>query len=855
MLKVANQKVINRLTLRSLKANKTRNLIAVIAIALTAILFTTLFTIGTGTLETFQRQTLRQSGGDGHAVLKYITDEQYNDVKNHPLISEISYNRIISDSVDNPEFLKRSVEMYYMDDTAMKLGFCEPTTGSKPQGEKEIITDTKTLDLLEVPHEIGATVPLTYTIKGKQMQTDFILSGYWESDPVFNVGFGLVSKAYVDAHSQELAYTYKGNNSMTGAINSYIMFKNSWNMEKKLQTVISDSGYVWDDENASNYIASNVNWAYISSNFTGDPTTVLAAIAATLLIIVTGYLIIYNIFQISVIKDIRFYGLLKTIGTTGKQIRRIINRQALMLSAIGIPIGLLLGFLIGRTLVPVIVSVSNFDANAGVSVSLNPVIFIGSALFALITVFISTRKPGRIAAGVSPVEAIRFSEGSGKTAKGVKKSTSGGKIHRMALSNLGRNKHRTILVVISMSLSLILLNTVFTLSRGFDMDKYLSTFVDTDFLIGHANYFNQDRFRFPEDELSESFIAAVGAQPGFEEGGRLYYNIYLGLCSIDYDYQASGEYDENGIRTDGNPINLVQDGKPLLDLYGLEDLPLSRLEIAEGEKDKKLLLEKMKTGKYIIEGLQTDDNGNVEPDASHFDIGDTVTINVEGQSHSYELLAKAKQKYYTNTSRTGNKFAFYLPAEEYLQVVPRPVLMSYAFNMADAKEVDMEQFIKNYTEKTEPLMNYESKQTVVEEFNNMRYMFLMVGGILSFIIGLIGVLNFINSMLTSIVTRRREFAMLQSIGMTGKQLRKMLCLEGLYYAIGTILFSLVFGILCSLAIVQSAAVSLWFFSYQFIIWPLFAAYPVLLMLALVIPFIAYNRTMQQSIVERLRETE
>lgn len=97
--------------------------------------------------------------------------------------------------------------------------------------------------------------------------------------------------------------------------------------------------------------------------------------------------------------------------------------------------------------------------------------------------------------------------------------------------------------------------------------------------------------------------------------------------------------------------------------------------------------------------------------------------------------------------------------------------------------------------------------------------------------------------------------MLQGIGMTGKQLMQMLCLEGLYYARGTILFSLVFGIFFSLVIVQGVVGSLWFFRYHFIIWPLFTAYPMLLFLALAIPFVVYGSTTRRCIVERLRETE
>ena len=151
MLKVNNRKAVSRLALRSFAANRTRNLIAVGAIALTAVLFTTLFTLGLGAVDNLQKATMRQAGGDGHAVLKYLTDEQYGAVKGHRLIDRISYNRLLADSVDNPQLIKRRGEFYYMDATGLELTFCTPTTGRAPQAENEIITDTKTLQLLGVP--------------------------------------------------------------------------------------------------------------------------------------------------------------------------------------------------------------------------------------------------------------------------------------------------------------------------------------------------------------------------------------------------------------------------------------------------------------------------------------------------------------------------------------------------------------------------------------------------------------------------------------------------------------------------------------------------------------------------------
>lgn len=845
MIKVSNKRIINKLAIKSFKASKNRNIIAIIAIVLTTILFTSLFTLGIGMIESFQSQTIRQSGGDGHGVLKYITDEQYNDMKDHPLIDKISYNQIIADSVDNPEFLKRRVEMYYMDEIATRLGFCYPTTGTLPLKENEILTDTKTLDLLGVPHEVGSTVSLTYTMKGIEKKTDFILSGYWESDPAFNVGFAIVSKAFTAANADALKYTYNTDFNTTGSINSYIMFKNSFNLSVKLEKVIIESGYTVSDNDKntpplSTDIECNVNWAYLSSGFSAEPSTIIGLLLSLSLIIFTGYLIIYNIFQISIIKDIRFYGLLKTIGTTPKQIRKIILNQALLLSLIGIPLGLIIGFVLGKGILPIIMAQTSFIGMRA-RVSINPVIFIGSTLFAIFTVFISVRKPGKIAGKVSPVDAVRYSENKDASKKSKKKTTDGGKLWKMALSNLDRNRKRTIVTIISLTLSLVLLNSVFTISKGFDMDKYLSRFVDTDFLIGHANYFNID-FHTPEDSLSESFISAIETIDGFQHGGRLYKNIYVGTCSI---------YRKNPDEPNYYFTNKAKDGMPMLDLYGLEDIPLSRLDIVEGTLD----IEKFKTGKYIIEGLGSDDHGNVYLEQSHYKIGDKVKISVDGKTYEYELLAKTRVKHYTNTSRSASNYIMYLPAVEYLEVVSIPTLMSYAFNVEDGKEVTMEAFIKSYTDTIEPLMNYESKQVHVDNFKDMQSTLITIGGILCIIIGFIGILNFLNSMLTSILSRQREFAILQGIGMTKKQLMKMLIFEGLYYALATIVLSFLLSTLFSFGIVGGIVSNLWFFSYKFIILPLILTYPILILISVVIPYWAYIRVSKMSIVERLREVD
>ena len=123
---------------------------------------------------------------------------------------------------------------------------------------------------------------------------------------------------------------------------------------------------------------------------------------------------------------------------------------------------------------------------------------------------------------------------------------------------------------------------------------------------------------------------------------------------------------------------------------------------------------------------------------------------------------------------------------------------------------------------------------------------------LSLLIGFIGVVNYANSLITSIIVRKRELSMLQSIGMSGKQLKLLLVLEGLYYVIGTVIGTLVLSVIISFVIMQPIINSLIWFQFNFTLIPLMAAYPVLVVLAITIPLITYLAMAKESIVERLR---
>ncbi len=422
----------------------------------------------------------------------------------------------------------RSKCFAYCDANTAKWMFLEPVEGTYPgEGTNEAATDTLMLSLLGVEPVIGTEFSISFDVDGTEVTEAFVLSGYWEYDPVITANHVLIPLSRAEEIFEK--YDITPTDQMTGRWNMDVMLNNSIRIPDKMLAILERHGYQEEERNADDYIPIGVNWGYMSYELfeNVDILFVLALLAMLALIVFTGYLIIYNIFRISVANDIRFYGMLKTIGTTGQQLRRIVRQQALCLSVVGIPPGLFLGWLVGCGLTSIVINELDGIRN---QVSANLWIFIGSSLFSLFTVFVSCRKPGKMAASVSPMEAVRYTEsdssGSRERSGSVGKGAS---LAGMAWANLGRSRGRTVITVISLSLSLVLLNVTVTLSKGFDMDKYLRD-QKVDFLVADASYF---RFRWDYNMgVGEELIAELDRQGGIAEGGRTY--------GINYAYSNSG---------------------------------------------------------------------------------------------------------------------------------------------------------------------------------------------------------------------------------------------------------------------------------------------------------------------------
>ena len=819
-MNVSNRGCIRRLSLRALCANRTRNLVAVLAIALTAVLFTSLFTIALSINEGIQQNNFRQAGGWAHGSFKYLTKEQFEDLKDDPLIDRWGLRRFLGMPTDAP-FHKSHVEIGYSDANEAHWGYCDPVEGRLPrEGTDEAATDTHVLALLGVEPELGAKFTVTFTVDGHTTTQTFTLCGWWEYDEAIVANHILIPESRVDAVLAEVGVTPPGSDGMTGSWNLDVMLKHgACSIAADLEEILAGHGYQ-SETAGENYIATGVNWGYTGAQLSDKVDPAVAAILAGMLalILLTGYLIIYNVFQISVAGDIRFYGLLKTIGTTPRQLRRIIRIQALALSAVGIPMGLLLGWLLGGVLTPVIVA--RLDGVASV-VSASPLLFAGAALFALVTVLLSCRRPGRLAAKVSPVEALRYTEGRvphRKTRRGSRVS-----LLSMAWANLGRSRGKTFVTVLSLTLAVVLLTFTVTLAGGFDLDKYVSNFTASDFLLADAGQFQTGGDAFNDGMgVPEEVIDAVEAQGGITGSGRVYGKTAPALEFVTEDYyRAMWSRWNTPEQLDSMLAFMDRTGDGLLadrvQLYGMEPFALDHLTVLEGD----LARLNDPDGKYIAAVYSEDDYGDPVPDSHWARLGDTVTIRYVEEFEYYDpatgrvygawenvpegaAFAQRAVQYrdvdYTVAALVAVPSAlsyryygadeFVLGAEPFIRDTGTDCVMYYAFDTTEEANAAMEAFLQDYTENINPRLDYESKATYAGEFESTRTMFLLLGGALSFIVGLVGVLNFFNAILTGITARRRELAVLQAIGMTGRQLQTMLALEGLFYTLGAALLAL-----------------------------------------------------------------
>lgn len=864
--------VVKRLSNRSFHSNKARNRTAVLAIALTAFLFTSVIALAFGVQSSMLLSLQMEKGSKADGEVSYMTEEQFKELINSDFIEQAGRRQYVGYATNT---VGHAIEINCVDTVQQELTFCTPTHGNAPQAANEIATTDLALKALGVKAEIGASVPIEFQLRGETYHFDMVVSGWWEAANS-SVSIMLVSQSFMDNNQAIFPNTFSSDREIAGTYLSAVVLKNKGNIQEQLKEFARSVGGNPDDMSAANYIQC-------TENGTGkafmQPTTMAAVIGFVILFVICGYLLIYNIFDISVMQEVRQYGLLRTIGTTTRQIKEIVNRQAIILTLMGLPIGLVAGFGVSYILLPLVVKqVVNGNA-AATQFSASPLIFVTAALFTVFTVFISTRKPVKKASKVSPLEALRYTGQDNYRKKEVKRH-SGAKLSHMAFSNLGRHKRRTAFIMLSMLLCVVLFNSVIVITQSLDEEKGVSRTTKTDFTVYNSACANRmTGFLHHSDALDAPVIELIRRQGDVTNERYLYRNTIDDIhVTVDYglgEIAASDISDDDGRTFAGYDngarvwISPDEANRFYGNVFGASEHFFDDLTIYEGETNIEILKQMLSTGDYALLGVYTDRlTGTPKTNQLFYEqlqIGDTISFYKDGELYKTCTIA-AKASLINTEIETdlsinaaarigGDAPLLYLAENVFEQLYEQPTLLNYGFDVSSGK-VQMSSFLSELTENNTSV-SYTSTDLIVQQLQNSCNIVFLVGCMIAVIFALAGLINFTNMMVTNIVTRSRELATLQSIGMTHKQLQHMMIWEGLYYAFGAGIIGCGIATLFGLTILKSAlnSPSMWFFTLNFTMIPGVIVAMLYFIMAVLVPVIALGIFNKGSVVERLRKVE
>ncbi|MBS5371566.1 MAG: ABC transporter permease, partial [Coprobacillus cateniformis] len=690
------KKIIKEMVQGNLKVNRKRNLLLVLAITLTTILFTSVLEIGFGGMQSIQETQLRLSGLKADAELRYLNKEQFQEVQNSELFESVG-GRIPIAFLEGET--KRPIEIDYLDKGGMEAYYLSLKEGKMPEDEKEVLLSEQALEELGIKKEVGSYVPVSFTLRGQEYNFDMRLAGWYTGNP--KADFLIVSETFLEHNLEVTKNTYDDDKEVSGTYYASVCMKNTKNIEQNLKEYVKSLGGQTEDSNGREYIHIAVNYVLYSED--GNTGLILSIFFFAALFILCGYLLIYNIFDIGVMQDIQQFGIMKTIGMTGKQIKRLMRRQMLFLSLIGIPIGLLLGYGLGVLLLPVILKNWEYsEEELTIVQSAHPAIFALTIIFVLITVFLSMRRPSQKAAKYSAIETAKYTEIKKKIAEKDIRS-----IRNIAKSNLQRNRKRTTLVFTSLILSIIFVNSLWIISNSFDEEKYINARMRRDYLIASTDTLNPSvGYIRSSAALDEEVMEQVEKNSIVQNGTRLYKNT-VDNSDISFEWGNEGieikEYMPN-VEVDGvitneaitnyGQVTLSKDEKALCNVCGISENFVDKMEILDGESNIATIKEKLKSGNYILAAVSKNTKGGYSSQALENlpDIGEIVTIYKNGKPlKKAEVLSQilvVDSEQISGDSLTGDNTIlgpwFYLGEDLFKELYGEGNLVNYSFD-ADEK--------------------------------------------------------------------------------------------------------------------------------------------------------------------------
>ena len=827
IMKVKNKAYIRRLANSILNANKNRRNILLLSIALTSILFTSLFSVVLGLGKSMEVQTMKTVGTISHGSFKDISDEDIEILTQDKDIKDFSVREKVGILDDE----KINAELSYMDKKGFEWSLIEKVKGKFPEKENEVFIDMAAAKKLGYKGEIGEEIEILYNIErpytGEIIENKsgtFIISGTFQNPIDSNVGVGQIylSKAYVD----KLALPENNNDVEVMLRNSFMIRDKLLKIaERNAYKVVDDPGNLSDKE-----IRIGVNFAYLlSGDSSFDFKTFLPFLAFLILVIVAGYLIINNIFKISVNEDIKLLGLLKTIGMTKPQIKKLVHFESLTVSLPSIIIGNILGISIGKVILNKIFSNNEMLTDIKLSLATIVLIILFSTAFTLLTVFLSVMSPARYAAKVSPIDANRYNE----TQLNTRYKSDNISLGKLARRQVFSNKFRFISIVLSISLSAVILNSVLTYTGNIDLEKGISDVIATDYNIASPKYFRY-MYLGSEEGIDNKFIDEIENYKGFKEGGALYY----------YGY----EYSYSDIK--------IEDHKVAPILLGIDDYLINKQKFIDGEFDK----EKWQTGNYIIVGEYANKK-------SAFKSGDKINIKVNNKVKEVQVMGKVeynfsnglryfpviKEDINDESSPTLGLEYIYMNPNEYNKLTGDESIMSYGFDVEDSEKENFDKLLKSF--ENEPGFSYDSRDLQIKSTMEFKNLIEFAGYSLSIVLFLISVLNFINVIATEILRNMVNLSILEAIGMTKKNIKKYLVKKNLIYSLCGLVFSFIIMLLVDKFILMDFMEQTQWTSYKFVIMPLILVNFVNIIVGIIFTSKFYEKHSENSLVDRIRNLE
>lgn len=747
-----NSSVVKRIAKRNLKVNHIRNILTCITVALSVALVFAFILYALGSSE----EKIRERIQSPQVTYVDIGKEQVEKLQEEKDILWIgSMISAGSGKVGDSRIL-----VSYMDPTMIdKNGVTYE--GKLPEKENEIMIPKDYLIHLGMEAGIGDTVSLDL---GNHTMREYLISGLVSStSKAGNIYRIYVSPDGVQSLTGEKELNYSAIVNLKGATD---MNLNSATL--KAESIAENTGIAKDGIKVAESYFNQISLLKVGIG------TIFMLAAVGILILMAAGIVINNIFYIAIAGKVREYGQFRTIGMTQRQVKKLVSAECTVLASRGIPFGIVLGGIMGYVLAPKGWSWSTSIAAAA-----------GCAVLGLAAVRISVRKPANIAASTSPIEATNYTGYAGKSKQTSQLQRSLSPSH-LAVLNLNRNKKKTTLTMCSLILAGVLLSTISTFVVSWDPSGTLDS-------------------SFPWGEYQLSLTADSGfTNSDGSQSGRM-----KTFAQLQKENSIGTQLQEQVLSIDGVkgilPWKMVEAKS---DIFGEEiDLAINGFS----EEDFALMKQMYYTGPDTYEELSQKPGIVVEVGSNSkfvkhpVSVGDMIQITVcdaQGveQVHELPVLATINtiQWQIENDVKYGG-IPLSLMGSTQLMTIKNLEQLTGMDNTwgieikvddqkAEAVGKELEDSFGS-SENIKISSKQEAKDYTRNEFMPMNIILYTLSGFLA----VFGIINLINTLLTNLMTRQRELGILQSVGMTTHQLRKMLMRENLIYTAATIASTLIIG--------------------------------------------------------------